>query len=239
MVPLIMIALFLGSFAQQANAWGIQFTLKNDGTGNILDTVWATNDIGQQIPNTTIHVWVYNDSQPVTVTFEAWYGQDHTSDVHSDNGLAEGNTVVNAAALQFAGGLYSEIPLDGYLAPLGPGGVTWPWFEWPTTNLFVGVNLVAYLEGGGAIYYVGETFQIVDGTSPQLPGMLFGTTDVSFNPDSGYTTANPYTGSATVFGDQNLRETPEPASLSLLILGGASLLARRWVGRPSPVRSSK
>jgi len=74
----------------------------------------------------------------------------------------------------------------------------------------------------------GEAFNVVNGTVAGLPGMLFSTTDFTFNPSSGFTGTN-YTGEADVESEHDLQATPEPAAIVLAGLGLLSVvLLRRY-----------
>lgn len=93
-----------------------------------------------------------------------------------------------------------------------------------TTELYCGIDLTAYVEGGKTAYAGGDQFQIVNGTSPLLPGYVFGTTDTYFDPAVGWKTDNPFTGTVEVFAETGL--CPEPA-LAPIALCGLLMLQRR------------
>jgi len=225
MVPLMIIAFVLGSFAQAADA--IVYTLHNENAlyRNWAD-VWATHD-GTHIADSYKKLYLPY-CEPQNVAFAGAYGGGKTVndvDWHMTGGGIFG--------LAYDAGCDSGFSI-AFLETLSPTGVTWAMFDSDTSALFCGVDLQAYHNAGGASYTSGETFQIVNGTSPQLPGMLFGSTDVT-DTGSGFTTANPYTGSATVFGEQSLRTVPEAATLIVWSLLGMTAFAFGWGRRRKAV----
>ncbi len=85
------------------------------------------------------------------------------------------------------------------------------------------IQMIGYLHGGGALTNVFTTDGIIDG-----PG---GLADFqTFYPDSGFTALDRIEIRSGGFSLDNVRLwVPEPSSASLVLLGGAWLLAwRRW-----------
>ena len=95
-------------------------------------------------------------------------------------------------------------------------------------TLYSAVNLEEFYPSGvGAA--MGQTFSIVNGTTPALPGMWFGTTQVVPNAASstGYDNSAPFTGEATVMAFHGITSTPEAGSASVMLAGAMLALVRR------------
>lgn len=87
------------------------------------------------------------------------------------------------------------------------------------------VDINAYTNGGvdlladvNARFIPGQEFQIVNGLVSGLPGMLFSTTEFTFDPVNGYQ-GTPYTGSGFAVTDHELASVPEPPTLALFFAG--------------------
>ena len=74
----------------------------------------------------------------------------------------------------------------------------------------------------------GEAFNIVNGTVAGLPGMMFSTTDFTFDSSTGFS-GTPYTGEGDVESEHDVEATPEPAADGLAMAGllGIFLMRRR------------
>lgn len=87
------------------------------------------------------------------------------------------------------------------------------------------VDINAYTHGGSdlladvnARFVPGQEFQIVNGMVGALPGILFSTTEFTFDPVNGYQ-GTPYTGSGFAVTDHELASVPEPPTLTLFFAG--------------------
>jgi hypothetical protein len=92
----------------------------------------------------------------------------------------------------------------------------------PDQTLFGAVNLVNFIPGN-VNFNLGDNFTIVNGVSPDLPGMVFGTSEVLMDPTSadGFDDVDPFNGTITVTGENDPSSTPLPAS----VWGGLTLIA--------------
>jgi len=92
-----------------------------------------------------------------------------------------------------------------------------------SSEIYMGVDLTTWLHADSAPA-PGQLVPIVNGASDLLPGYVFSTAPVTFDPSSGWTTSTPFTGLLTVGGSYNVDVIPEPATalpalLALLMLG--------------------
>lgn len=81
------------------------------------------------------------------------------------------------------------------------------------------MNLAPYM-ANLPTFDLGATFDIVNGAVASLPGMIFGTSEMTFDPNSpnGFDNPDPYTGAGYVLSEHaNTVTTPEPHSLILFI----------------------
>ena len=101
----------------------------------------------------------------------------------------------------------------------------------PDQALYASVNLVDFIPGS-VNFNLNEIFDITNGTNPNLPGMYFGTSELSMDPGSanGFDNVDPFTGSIIVTGENDPSSTPLPSSLwgGLALFGG--LLLHRLFG---------
>jgi MYXO-CTERM domain-containing protein len=95
--------------------------------------------------------------------------------------------------------------------------------------LHVAVDVDQFYLGGAPQYDVTHTFDIVNGLCSELPGYMFGTTEITLHPDLGLVNADPYTGSGLISaGTGGIAMTvPEPSACALAVLGGALVRRRR------------
>jgi hypothetical protein len=100
-------------------------------------------------------------------------------------------------------------------------------------DLFADTNNDGSLDGGDVLYGLvdmsvylhstptwteGETLSIVNGVSAALPGMMFSTTEFTFDPSSGFTGTD-FTGDAEIEAEHDVAATPEPAAAGLAVAG--------------------
>ena len=71
-----------------------------------------------------------------------------------------------------------------------------------------------------------QAYTIVNGHVAGLPGMKFSTTPFSFSSSTGWDDGTPFTGEGVTYSYHSI-ESPEPAALSLLVLGCLMLRRRR------------
>lgn len=96
-----------------------------------------------------------------------------------------------------------------------------------TTDISIAIDMEAWrLSGSPAAIPMGTPIDVLNGVSPLLPGYQIGTSPVEFSAGGGWLNPSPFTGTIYSFGEIGFA-VPEPASLVLLLMGGASLLRRR------------
>jgi hypothetical protein len=102
------------------------------------------------------------------------------------------------------------VPLHSVVPPIA---VSFPGLVATTgTTLYQAVDLSQVL-ANLPMFSLGETFTFTDGTSASLPGFLVGTSSVGFNSGSGFTTASPFTGTATAEFSFSIQSVPEPSTI--------------------------
>ncbi len=119
-------------------------------------------------------------------------------------------------------------------------------------DLFADVNEDGHLDGSDGLYslvdlYVyldniptftfADQYQIVNGTTPALAGMLFSTTPFVFDPSSGFQ-YTAFTGTGTVDAQHGVTGVPESTSL-LLVTITASTIGVHWCLRSRSTRRSE
>jgi len=68
------------------------------------------------------------------------------------------------------------------------------------------------------IFNLEDSFAIVNGTTPALPGMSFSSTPFAFDSETGFS-GTPYTGAGVAEGEHGVTVVPEPSAIGLLGLG--------------------
>jgi hypothetical protein len=140
---------------------------------------------------------------------------------------SDDDPVLLEAAVAGTPGAFEEVELAGAIRSLiGDGEYVTPMLGGAGRELFVGVNLLAWLLNL-PLFLEGDTFAFVDGVSAALPGVVVGTSPIVFSDKTGLTTADPYTGDARVIGisDGSSVPVPEPSSLTLMAVGLLGMLA--------------
>jgi hypothetical protein len=111
----------------------------------------------------------------------------------------------------------------------------------PGVTLYSLVDLNVYLEFLPE-FSLGDTFSVVDGLVPVLPGMMFSTTPFVFDPASGFS-GTPYSGGAQAETMHATSAVPEPAAWILMLVGagltGASARHRRGLRRRAAVIAAR
>lgn len=145
-------------------------------------------------------------------------------------------TMTTIAFLGTSNGTPAELPLGDFAQLfMGTSDLLVPMLRASDdlTDLFVGVDLTQWL-GDPQTFTAGETFSFINGVSDALPGVMVGTSAISFDATSGdFVSANPYNGNGFVAATIDGSVIPEPSSLAL-ILGSLTLLGTMRLRRPGP-----
>jgi hypothetical protein len=137
-------------------------------------------------------------------------------------------------------GMFNELDLDAAaLAFVGFDEYLVPMLHNELQPLFVAVNLTQWLSNPTP-FFGGENFDFVNGTSPDLPGILVSTTPITLDPDMGYVSAGAFTGEASVAGaiDGEVIGAPEPATFTLLGIGVVGCVGFGWIRRRPGVKQT-
>ncbi len=161
---------------------------------------------------------------------------DYLTDLHY---IIDDPGVISETAFGFVGGSSGSFFLENYinsslsnLAIINSNEFLAPllFSSGRSTNLFIGIDLNQWIPSLTQ-FQAGDSFNFVNGISSSLPGVIVGTTPVSFSSSVGWFTANPYTGSGFVIAASDGDTIPEPSStlgfLALGTLGAASTLKRQ------------
>jgi hypothetical protein len=171
--------------------------------------------------------------QPLHIPYPAG-----ATDVTVDHGLSVSHSTCQArvAAFQQNGGTYAMMPAGAFRQSVNVGDIWFPWLAAYTGDdatqtfteygaLYIGIDIAAYYNAGGATWSPDQEFSIVDGLCAALPGYVFGTRGVNFDTGAGWVADGAYTGTATAFAE--VGDCPEPSSLLLLGVAAVGLLVRR------------
>jgi len=124
-------------------------------------------------------------------------------------------------------GRFIQPSVEAVLATTGGQRIPLPDLASDVSSLFVTTDLGQWLAAGSPILPVGSSFSIVNGTSPLLPGVLVGLSDITFDPTSGFVNSAPFSGNAFVLGQPSITAVPEPVTFSLIALALAGGLAQQ------------
>lgn len=122
--------------------------------------------------------------------------------------------------LDLSGAMDAFVGRDTFLAPLlgDPSGA----------DLYVGIDLSQWLIEPPASFSVGDMFSFVDGKSDALPGIIVGTSPVTFDSMAGeFVTSDPADGTFPVTGMIDGRVVPEPSALVLMVGWALPWMLRR------------
>jgi len=97
------------------------------------------------------------------------------------------------------------------------------------------VDMNTYLQTPQQTFNFGDEFNIVNGQVTGLPGMLFSTTEFTFDPGTGFS-GTPFTGAGTMEGVHLPTATPEPTSTLFLASGVLTSCGYAWRRRRKRAR---
>lgn len=167
--------------------------------------------------------WVDADGKHTRIKDVDYHGKSKPKGL-----IAEVNIATTLAFISNNSGTYT---VDDYMSSmhelLGEGEFLVPYLT-ADTDLYVGVDLRAWIEQGGT-FVEGQVYDLFNGTSPLLPGFIVGTSEIYFTNELGLTTDDALTGSTVATADGGIDgRLPESSTFVLLSLGLASLsLARK------------
>jgi hypothetical protein len=86
--------------------------------------------------------------------------------------------------------------------------------------LYAAVNLADYIPADVS-FALGDTFNVTGGSTPALPGMIFGTAPITLDPSSpdGFSNPDPWTGTGTALTEHDNTAVPERGTNALIICG--------------------
>jgi hypothetical protein len=102
--------------------------------------------------------------------------------------------------------------------------ILYPWLESTDpalSALYIGFDLATYYSAGGAVYLPGQVFSVVNGLCPQLPGYIFGTSEVYYDSIVGWNTDNLLSGNVTPIGSYGMCV---PLPTPILLMGSGFII---------------
>lgn len=96
-----------------------------------------------------------------------------------------------------------------------------------TTDLYVFTDMRKWISSGASAPQVGSVFDIVNGTSPLLPGVEVGLAPLTFDPNFGFVNSQPFTGDVSQFGITGFTAVPEASSLTFVGAGCLTFFASK------------
>jgi len=161
--------------------------------------------------------------------------EDGKSGTLSDYRVIFTGSALTDTTLAFLGhhnGTLSELDLELWTEFLADGDFLAPMLRAPS-DLFVAIDLAQWLNPLDPREVIaGETFTLVDGRSPLLPGILASTAPITFASGAGFQTGSPYDGVVTI-GSLAIdgHSIPEPSSLIVWSLLGCVAMTAVWYRR--------
>jgi hypothetical protein len=174
-----------------------------------------------------------DDSTGLLANFNLTMGVTLCQTVHYDFLDATGTICHSAIAQPW--GMPLTLPSD-LPEPLGlfvsqrdnAGPLSFPDFGLAANNnlSFILIDAATWLASGTPVPQSGQTFEFINGVSPQLPGIQAGLSPFILDPDAPVSNPRPFTGAASIIGAFDVRAIPEPSPLLLLLVGTVMML---WV----------
>jgi len=108
-------------------------------------------------------------------------------------------------------GWYTMPRMDAYLlAKVGCDQVAVPDIVDSFFDVYVSIDVEQWINGQGVLPPPGSQVSVSNGTSPMLPGIQVGTSEIVFEPAYGWVNSNPYTGTMLVLGRMTLEAQIPP-----------------------------
>lgn len=204
----------------------IQFTYNGQPCENLartIDYTYSTTISLGPLPDTCMISDIDHIVNDVKIWVEERYGDVVTKDVQN---FKLGRTKKNEA------GQFELVPLRDAFVELGnEESLNMPMIYSADVELYLGIDLAGYLGQAVPAWTEQDSLTILGGrvfndTGDEFPGLLVGTSEISFSETLGMYTAEPFNGSASIDGSIGIfKEVPEPGTATFLAIGSIWLIA--------------
>ncbi len=164
--------------------------------------IWRTGKNGETIGGPFVTYYPYHGCDTLGPFKTAAVIKDWKASVGK---LFEMNSSADFGFQQGAAGSIEHVAGDEVMELFGRTYVRFPWIDPGEVGLIhVGANITAWIAGGGDEtfdIFNAATVNVVNGTCPELPGYVIGTSPLIFSADSGWVNPDPYSGDVVLLGE--------------------------------------